>query len=176
MKGLIMEYPLTLTHFFERTRRLFSKKTLGTRVPRVGLVKYTYADFCDRTARLAGALAALGIRKGDRVGTLAWNSHRHLEVYFAAPLMGAVLHTVNLRLSAQDITYIVNHAEDQVLIMDASLWSIIEPIRKELTSVKHVIVMRDTPGAELPPGTLDYETLVMDSPPVSGWPRLDETD
>src|SRR5438552_3463257 len=124
MKGLIMEYPLTLTHFFERTRRLFSKKTLGTRVPGVGLVKYTYADFCDRTARLAGALAALGIRKGDRVGTLAWNSHRHLEVYFAAPLMGAVLHTVNLRLSAQDIAYIVNHAEDQVLITDASLWPI----------------------------------------------------
>src|SRR5436309_444846 len=150
MKGLIMEYPLTLTHFFERTRRLFSKKTLGTRVPGVGLVKYTYADFCDRTARLAGALAALGIRKGDRVGTLAWHSHRHLEAYFAAPLMGAVLHTVNLRLSAQDIAYIVNHAEDQVLITDASLWPIVEPIRKDLKSVRHVIVM---PDARCPPPT-----------------------
>ena len=130
MKGLIMDYPLTLTHFFERARRLFPKKTLGTRVPGVGLVKYTYADFAERTARLAGALAALGVEKGDRVGTLAWNSHRHLEVYFAAPLMGAVLHTVNLRLSAQDITYIVNHAGDQVLITDASLWHVLEPIRK----------------------------------------------
>src|SRR5713101_8323313 len=132
MKGLMMHYPLTLTHFFERTRRLFPKKTLATRVPGVGLVRSTYADFADRTARLAGALAALGIRKGDRVGTFAWNSHRHLEVYFAAPLMGAVLHTVNIRLSPRDITYIVNHAGDRVLIVDASCWSTLEPIRKEL--------------------------------------------
>jgi fatty-acyl-CoA synthase len=176
MKGLIMDYPLTLTHFFERTRRLFPKKTLATRVPGVGLAKYRYADFCDRTARLAGALAALGIGKGDRVGTLAWNSHRHLEVYFAAPLMGAVLHTVNLRLAAPDITYIVNHAGDQVLIMDASLWSIVEPIRQNLKSVKHVIVMPDTPDARIPPGALDYEALVADARPVTEWPTLDETD
>src|SRR2546427_12601736 len=172
MKGLIMEYPLTLTHFFERTRRLFSKKTLGTRVPGVGLVKYTYADFCDRTARLAAALAALGITKGDRVGTFAWNSHRHLEIYFAAPLMGAVLHTVTIRLSAQDITYIVDHAGDRVLIVDASLWPILAPIRGELTTVEHVIVMADTPGATIPRGTLDYEQLVAGTPPMSEWPKL----
>jgi len=176
MKGLIMDYPLTLTHFFERTRKLFPKKTLGTRVPGVGLVKYTYADFSERTTRLAGALAALGIRKGDRVGTLAWNSHRHLEVYFAAPLMGAVLHTVNLRLSASDITYIVNHAEDRVLLVDASLWPVLEPIRKDLKSVEHVIVMKDTPDARIPPGTPDYETLLADALPVTDWPKLDETD
>ena len=176
MKGLIMDYPLTLTHFFERTRKLFPKKTLGTRVPGAGLVKYTYADFADRTARLAGALAGLGVTKGDRVGTLAWNSHRHLEVYFAAPLMGAVLHTVNLRLSAQDITYIVNHAEDRILITDASLWPIVEPIRKDLPSVEHIIVMKDTPDAQLPPGALDYEALVADVRPVTDWPRLEETD
>jgi fatty-acyl-CoA synthase len=176
MKGLIMDYPLTLTHFFERAQKLFPKKTLGTRVPGVGLVKYTYADFSERTARLAGALAALGIRRGDRVGTLAWNSHRHLEVYFAAPLMGAVLHTVNLRLSAQDITYIINHAGDRVLITDASLWSVVEPIRKDLRSVEHVIVMADTPEARIPPGMLDYEALVADARPLGEWPRLEETD
>ncbi|HYB44857.1 MAG TPA: long-chain fatty acid--CoA ligase [Candidatus Methylomirabilis sp.] len=176
MKGLIMDYPLTLTHFFERSRRLFAKKVLGTRVPGAGLVKYTYADFAERTARLAAALVKLGVKKGDRVGTLAWNSHRHLEVYFAAPLMGAVLHTVNLRLSAQDITYIVNHAGDEVLIADASLWPILEPIRKDLRSVKHVIVMKDLPGAEIPPGALDYEALLADAPPVGEWPKLDETD
>jgi fatty-acyl-CoA synthase len=176
MKGLIMDYPLTLTHFFERTRKVFPKKMLGTRVPGVGLVKSTYADFADRTARLAAALDRLGVRKGDRVGTLAWNSHRHLEVYFAAPLMGAVLHTVNLRLSGQDITYIVNHAEDRVLIVDASLWSTVEPIRKDLTSVKHFIVMKDTADAQLPPGTLDYEVLLRDANPMTDWPRLEETD
>ncbi len=176
MKGLIMDYPLTLTHFFERAQRLFPKKILGTRVPGVGLVKYTYADFCERTARLAGALSRLGVNKGDRVGTLAWNSHRHLEVYFAAPLMGAILHTVNLRLSAQDITYIVNHARDKVLITDASLWPVVEPIRKGLKSVKHIIVMKDKPDAQIPPGALDYEALVADARPVAEWPKLEETD
>jgi fatty-acyl-CoA synthase len=173
---LMMDYPLTITHFFERTRRLFPKKTLGTRVPGAGLQKYTYADFADRTARLAGALAALGVGKGDRVGTFAWNSHRHLEVYFAAPMMGAVLHTVNIRLSAQDIRYIVNHAEDRVLIVDASCWPLLEPVKAELKSVRHFIVMRDTPGAALPPGTLDYEDLLAAARPVESWPRLEESD
>jgi len=118
MKGLIMDYPLTLTQFFERTRRLFHRKTMATRVPGVGLQRYTYGDYADRVCRLAGALRGLGLEKGTRVGTFAWNSHRHMEVYFAAPLMGMVLHTVNIRLSAQDITYIVNHAEDRVLIVE----------------------------------------------------------
>jgi fatty-acyl-CoA synthase len=176
MKGLIMDYPLTLTHFFERTRKVFHRKTLATRVPGVGLQRYTYADYADRVCRLAAALARLGLQKGDRVGTFAWNSHRHMEVYFAAPLMGMVLHTVNIRLSAQDITYIVNHAEDRVLIVDASLWPLLEPLRKDLKSVKHFVVMRDTQGAEIPPGTLDYEALVADAMPVTEWPRLEETD
>ncbi len=176
MKGLMMDYPLTLTQFFERTRRLFHRKTMATRVPGVGLVRYTYGDYADRVCRLAGALRGLGLRKGARVGTFAWNSHRHMEVYFAAPLMGMVLHTVNIRLSVQDITYIVNHAGDAVLIVDASLWHILEPIRKDLTTVKHVIVMKDTPEATLPPGALDYEELVMATAPVTEWPRVEETD
>jgi len=176
MKGLMMDYPLTLTQFFERTRRVYPKKVLGTRVPGVGLEKLTYADWADRTARLAAALARLGVKKGDRVGTLAWNSHRHLEVYFAAPMMGAVLHTVNLRLAPQDITYIVNHAEDQVLIADASLWPILEPIRKDLKTVRHIIMMKNAPGEELPPGSLDYEALLREAAPVTDWPRLDEND
>ncbi len=176
MRGLMMDYPLTITQLFERTRRLFPKKVLGTRVPGAGLERLNYADWAERTARLAAALAKLGVGQGDRVGTLAWNSHRHLEVYFAAPMMGAVLHTVNLRLSPQDITYIVNHAGDRVLIVDASLWPLLEPIRKDLTTVQHVIAMRFTPDEEVPPGCLDYEALLRDAAPVTGWPRLDEND
>ena len=171
-----MDYPLTLTHFFERTRKVFHRKTLATRVPGVGLQRYTYADYADRVCRLAAALSRLGLKKGDRVGTFAWNSHRHMEVYFAAPLMGMVLHTVNIRLSPQDITYIVNHAEDRVLIVDASLWPLLEPIMKDLKSVKHFIVMKDSPTAEIPAGTLDYEALLADAPPVEAWPKLEETD
>src|SRR5216110_1825187 len=121
LDGLMMDYPLTLTHFFERSRRLFAKKTLATRIPGRPLFRHTYADFAERTTRLAGALRALGLRKGDRVATLAWNSHRHLEIYWAAPLVGCVLHTLNFRLSAQDLTYIVNHAEDAVIFADASV-------------------------------------------------------
>src|SRR3989441_11501083 len=176
MKGLIMDYPLTLTQFFERARKIFHRKTMATRVPGVGLWRYTYADYADRVCRLSTALAKLGLSKGDRVGTFAWNSHRHMEVYFAAPLMGMVLHTVNIRLSAQDITYIINHAEDRVLVVDASLWHLIEPIRKDLTSVRHFIVMKDSPNAQIPPGVLDYEALVADAKPVEAWPKLEETD
>src|SRR5713226_10446866 len=157
MKGLIMDYPLTLTQFFERARKIFHRKTMATRVPGVGLQRYTYADDAGRVCRLAAALGKLGLKKGDRVGTFAWNSHRHMEVYFAAPLMGMVLHTVNIRLSPQDITYIVNHAEDQVLILDASLWPLIEPIRKDLKSVKHFVVMKDSPNAQIQRGALDSE-------------------
>jgi len=176
LDNLMMNYPLTLTHFFERTRRLFPKKTLATRVPGMGLERLDYGRWADRTLRLAAALRALGVRKGDRVGTFAWNSHRHLEVYFAAPCMGAVLHTVNIRLSAADITYIVNHAADKILIVDASCWPILEPIRRQLTSVEHVIVMQDAPGTAVPPGTLDYEALVADARPLEAWPALSELD
>jgi len=176
MKGLIMDYPLTLTQFFERSRKLFHRKTMATRVPGVGLQRYTYADYAERVCRLSAALAGLGLKKGDRVGTFGWNSHRHMEVYFAAPLMGMVLHTVNIRLSAQDLTYIINHAEDQVLIVDASLWHLLEPIRKDLKSVKHVIVMKDAPTAEIPPGALEYEALLAAAKPVETWPTLSETD
>ena len=176
LNNLMMQYPLTITHFFERTRKLFPHKTLATRVPGVGLVKSTYADFADRTARLASALAGLGVGTGDRVGTFAWNSHRHLEIYFAAPMMGAVLHTVNIRLSAQDIAYIVNHAQDRVVIADASTWPLLEPLREQLRSVKHFIVMKDTPDAQIPPGTLDYEELVGNARPLEAWPQLDEND
>jgi len=176
MKGLIMDYPLTLTQFFERARKIFHRKTMATRVPGAGLQRYTYADYADRVCRLSAALDRLGLKKGDRVGTFAWNSHRHMEVYFAAPLMGMVLHTVNIRLAAQDLVYIINHAEDQVLIVDASLWHLLEPIRKDLKSVKHFIVMKDTPAGEIPAGALDYEALVADAKPVEKWPKIEETD
>src|SRR2546429_830001 len=83
---LMMDYPLTLTHFFERSRRLFAAKTLATRVPGQPLFRYTYGDFATRVERLAGALHGLGVRPGDRVGTFAWNTHHHMEAYWAVPL------------------------------------------------------------------------------------------
>jgi fatty-acyl-CoA synthase len=173
---LMMEYPLTLTHFFERSEKVFARKTLATRVPGRSLFRYTYADFAARTRRLAGALAALGVRPGDRVATLAWNTHHHLELYWAVPLSGAVLHTLNFRLSAQDLSYIVNHAGDSVIFVGASVWPILAPIRDALTTVKRIVVIRDTPDCAVPAGLDEYEALLAAAAPVTEWPRLDERD
>jgi fatty-acyl-CoA synthase len=175
MQGLMMDYPLTLTHLFERSRRLFARKGITTRVPGAPPFRYTYADFAGRVERLAGALRALGVSPGDRVGTLAWNSHRHLELYWAAPLLGAVLHTVNMRLSPQDLAYVINHAGDTALFVDASLWPLVEPLRKDLPAVRHHVVLPDT-AAALPPGALAYETLLAGAQPVTAWPALAEDD
>ena len=174
MQGLMMEYPLTLTQFFEHSRRLFAQKTLATRVPGGLLFRYSYADCAERVARLAGGLAALGVCPGDRVGTCAWNTHHHLEAYWAVPMMGAVLHTVNFRLAPEDIAYIINHAEDRVLLVGASVWPLLEPIRKALTTVRQFVIIRDTPEAALPPGVLEYEDLLSLGSPVVDWPQLDE--
>jgi fatty-acyl-CoA synthase len=175
MQGLMMDYPLTLTHFFERTRRLFGGKRLATRIPGAPLFEYTYAAFAERVERLAAALATLGVHGGDRVGTLAWNSHRHLELYWAVPLSGAVLHTVNIRLGPADLAYIINHAGDTVLFVDASVWPVLASIRQELRSVRRIVVMPDGPlPAE--PGLLEYEALMAGAVPIDGWPKLGEND
>src|SRR5207302_6982363 len=158
--GLRRDYARPLRHFCGRSRRLFAKKTLATRVPGRPLFRHTYADFAERTTRLAGALRTLGLRKGDRVATFAWNSHRHLEIYWAAPLSGYVLHTLNFRLSAQDLTYIVNHAEDSVIFADASVWPVLEAIRDKIPSVRRIVIMRDTPEATVPAGLDEYEALL----------------
>ena len=160
MRGLMMDEPLILSQLFERSRQVFARKPLATRVPGQPLFRYTYADFASRVERLAGGLAALGVQPGERVGTFAWNTHHHLEAYWAVPMMGAVLHTVNFRLSAQDVSYIVNHAADSVLLVGASVWPLLEPIRAELTTVRQIVIIRDTPDAEVPAGLLDYEDLL----------------
>ena len=174
--NLMMHYPLTLTHFFERSRRLWPQKRLATRVPGQPLFRYTYADFAERTLRLAGALGELGVKKGDRVATLAWNSHRHLELYWAAPCSGAVLHTLNLRLAPQDLTFIINHAADSVIFADASLWPILEGIRDRIPSVRTIVIMRDAPEPRVPAALPEYEALLAAASPLRRWPTLDETD
>jgi fatty-acyl-CoA synthase len=176
LDDLMMDYPLTLTHFFERSRRLFAKKTIATRVAGHPLFRYTYADFAERTTRLAGALAALGLRKGERVATYAWNSHRHLELYWAAPLMGYVVHTLNIRLSTQDLTYIINHAQDSVIFVDASLWPTLAALRDKIPSVRRIVVMRDAHEPPAGPDLMDYEALLAGATPVTAWPTLAETD
>ncbi len=132
MQGLMMDYPLTLTQFFERSRRLFAQKTLTTRVPGRPLFRSTYADFAERVARLAGGLAALGVRPGDRVGTFAWNTHHHLEAYWAVPLMSAVLHTVNFKSRKNKS---VPFYQTQLMASSIQFWSCCAGSRSRKSSV-----------------------------------------
>ena len=115
MDGLMMDFPLTLTHIFERVGRYFPKVEIVSRRPDKSIHRTSYGEFHKRVQKLANALLRLGVKPGDRVATLAWNHERHLEAYFGVPLTGAVIHTLNPRLSPADLTYIMNHADDQVL-------------------------------------------------------------
>jgi fatty-acyl-CoA synthase len=163
MTGLMMDYPLTLSTIFRRGEALFGRREIVARRPDRILHRYTYADFAARTRRLAGALCRLGIRRGDRVATLGWNHSHHLETYFAVPLIGGVLHTLNLRLHPEELAYIVNHAGDRALLIDESLLPLWNQIRPHV-SIPTVIVV-DASGA-LPDGFLEYEALVAESAPV----------
>ena len=127
MQGQMMDYQLTLTPLLERARRLFPTKEIVTKAG-PGLERFTYAQMTERVGRLANALAKLGVKSGDRVATFAWNNARHLEIYFAAPCMGAVLHPLNLRLPPEQLIYIVAHAGDKVLFVDPTLLPAIEKL------------------------------------------------
>src|ERR687885_2456552 len=120
MDGLMMDYPLLVRHVAERAEMVFPDRELVSRT-RDGTERTTYGRVVERARRLASSLERLGIQRGDRVATFAWNSVRHLELYLAVPSMGAVLHTLNIRLSETDLTYIARHAGDRVIFVDASL-------------------------------------------------------
>ncbi|GAX88448.1 long-chain fatty acid--CoA ligase [Effusibacillus lacus] len=172
----MMNFPLTLRSFLERAEKVFPKKEIVSRTS-AGIFRYNYAEYGNRTRRLASVLESLGVERGERVGTFAWNHHRHLEVYFAVPCMGAVLHTINIRLSGEHIAYIVNHAEDKVLFVDEDLLPAIEKVKDQLKTVKAFVVMTDKP--ELPPTTLSpvysYEQLLAQGNPNFQFPQdLDE--
>jgi fatty-acyl-CoA synthase len=175
MQGLMMDYPLTFRHVLERSAKLFPKKEIASRMPD-GMHRYTYAEYVSRIDRLGHVLDRLGVGRGDRVGTLCWNTFRHLELYFAIPCHGAVMHTLNLRLAPDQLAYIINHADDQVIFVDASLLPILELVKDEIPCVRQVVVLPDVPRPETSLSNLvDYETLLADAPADAyPWPDLDE--
>jgi fatty-acyl-CoA synthase len=184
MTGLMMDYPLTLTHILERAAKIYPRQEIASRVSNGSgsgcMHRYTYRDFYLRVHRLAHVLQGLGLREGDRVATLCWNSYRHLELYFAIPCAGMVLHTLNLRLAADQLAFIANHAEDSVIFVDSSLLPILDAIRHELKSARKIVVLGDSvvpnpDDAPPAPDALDYETLLASAPAVPyPWPKLDE--
>ncbi len=135
----------------------------------------TFTEVADRAERLAAALTRLGVGPDDRVGTFMWNNQRHLEAYLAVPSMGAVLHTLNVRLFPDQLAYVINHGEDQVLLVDAMLLPLLARIWDQLTTVKHVIVADSDGSGDSPVGpVLDYEELVGAESTGFAWPVLDE--
>lgn len=174
MNGLMMDYQLTLRPIMERAAKLHPRKEIATKFGAT-MHRYTYADFYARANKLANALKKLGVQEGDRIGTLAWNTYRHLELYFALPCMGTVLHTLNLRLPPEQLVYIINHAEDSVIFVDDSLLKLLEAIAPMLKTVKHFVIMTngDLPQTSLP-NVLSYEALLADADDQFAWPDLNE--
>ena len=175
---IMMQTPLVLTDFFNRAETYFSKKMIISRTSPTHTHRLTYGDWAKRTRRLAHALTKLGMKKGMKVGSFAWNQHRHLETYFAVPCTGAVLHMVNIRLSEDDLVYIINHAEDEMLLIDVDLVPIIEAIAPQLKTVKHFIIMTDEalPQTSLP-NAYSYEQLLAEADETFNFPDdLGEND
>ncbi len=168
----MMVSPLLLRHFLTRSRQFFAGKEIVSR-DYGGLFRYDYGRFYDRTARLANVLGGLGVGPGDRVGTLAWNNHRHLELYFAVPCSGAVLHTLNIRLFRDQLVYVINHAADRVIFVDEDLLPVLEDVAGELKTVEHFVVMTDRkecPATRLAPVHL-YEDLLAGAAPDYAFPE-----
>ncbi|MGA4500265.1 long-chain fatty acid--CoA ligase [Bacillus bombysepticus] len=163
---MMMNVPLTISSMMERAEKLFSKKEIVSRTHDT-VTTLTYKQLGERTRRLSSALKKLGIKEGERVGTLAWNHHRHVEAYFAIPGIASVLHTINIRLSPQHISYIIQHAEDRILLIDEDLVPLVENIQSQLSTVQAYIIMTDKD--ELPNTMLEpvyhYEKLLEEGDP-----------
>ncbi len=170
-EGLMMDdFPLSLTAVVERVERLSGSRKVVFRRPDGSVGRSTMGDCAWRAHRLAAALAGLGIESGDPVATLMWNQPEHLEAYFALPTMGAVLHTLNPRLHPDELSFIVNDAEDRAIILDESLLDVFEKF-SGARDFDHVIVVSRSDS--LPDGYLDYENLIGDVEPMS-WPQAEE--
>src|SRR4051794_13993250 len=167
MRGLMQDSPLTIDAIFRHVEQHYGDGTIVTNEPDGG-TRSTYAEWAERTRRLGGVLDTLGISSDGRVGTFGWNSQRHLELYFAAPSTGRVLHTLNIRLFPEQLTYIANHAEDEVVFVDRTVLPLLWPLIDTMKTVQHVVVMDDGGDNEIPddPRVLDYETLLAEGSPV----------
>jgi fatty-acyl-CoA synthase len=182
LQGLMQnDFPLTLNHILRRVRTCNDGSEVVTLMPDGTVQRAAHAELADRIDRLARALASLGVEQGDRVATFAWNNQRHFELYFAVPCTGAVLHTLNIRLFEDQLTYIVNHAEDKVIFLDHSLVPVLAELAPRFTSAEKYIVMGAEPPAgataelDALPNALRYEELLEAAGPGGfDYPELDE--
>ena len=171
LPSTMSDYQLTIGSIFEHGVRVHAESEVLTWMGD-NARRATFHELGDRVRRLASALQRLGIRPGDRVGTFCWNHQEHLEAYYAISSMGAVVHTLNIRLFPEQLTYVINHGEDRIIVVDASLYAALANILKDLRTVEQIIVVGDAPG--LPSDILRYEEVLATEPPEFTWPDLDE--
>ena len=165
---------LLMSRILGRGAQLDPNEEVVTLMPN-GTHRQTLKATWQRANQVAGALSAMGIQEGDRVGSFMWNNYRHLELYQAVPSMGAVLHTLNIRLGAADLEYIINHAGDRVIFADEDLLPLLEPLLDKLPTVEKIIICRHGEGGETTFGdTEDYEAFIQDQPTQYAWPDIDE--
>ena len=177
LMGQMMDQPLLISSIIEHADRYFGHSEIVSRRVEGDLHRYTYRDCHKRAKQLANALAGLGVKLGDRVGTIAWNGYRHLEAYYAISGSGAVLHTINPRLHPDQIAYIANHAEDQVLLFDLTFLPAVEAFFSQCTTIKAFILMADRdrmPANTKIPNLLCYEDLIAANSAEFTWPLFDE--
>ena len=178
MQAGMMDSPLIVSSILRHAERVYGKNEIVSTLPEDGIWRTTYAEAASRARRLANALIRLGVRHQDRVATLAWNTHRHYELYYAVSGSGAIVHTVNPRLFPAQIAYIVNHAAGEVLFFDLAFLPLIEKLRPELAAVKHLVAL--APREAMPQSALPllcYEELIAGESESSigrccmrGWP------
>jgi len=173
LEGLVQhDHPLTIKHILDRMRRIYGDSEVVT-LTDDGVKRASYAEVAERVDRLAAALEGLDIERGDRVATFCWNSQEHLELYLGVPCTGAVLHTLNIRLFPEQVTYIVNHAEDQVIFVDDSLVPALEKVVDTFETVRHFVVIGSGDTGSLP-NAIRYEDLLAEQQGGFEYPELDD--
>ena len=175
MFGQMMEFPLLISQMLQHADKYHGDSEIVSKTVSGEIHRYTYRDAHLRTKQLANALQRMGIQKGDRVGTLAWNTFRHFEAYFGIAGIGAVSHTVNPRLFPEQILYIINHAEDRFLFVDETFVPLIEQLETELKTVEKVVIMTDNDQFDTTLSNwIAYETLISTENTEFDWPIFDE--
>ncbi|HEX3980952.1 MAG TPA: long-chain-fatty-acid--CoA ligase, partial [Acidimicrobiales bacterium] len=174
MLSTMQDAPLLVSGILRHGQHVYGDSRVVTITgPDGEAITASFAEVAERAERLAAALGRLGVGDGDRVGTFLWNNQTHQEAYLAVPGMGAVLHTLNLRLFPEQLSYVINHAEDQVIIVDASLVPLLARVRDQLTTVKHIVVAGDG-DADALGATHSYDELLAAEEPGFAWPDFDE--
>jgi fatty-acyl-CoA synthase len=176
MNSGMQQFPINLAYILEHAARFHQHQQVVSRMQDGSLHRYTYAESLKRAKQLANALRAAGIEKGDRVATLAWNDYRHFEAWYGIIGQGAICHTVNPRLFADQLKYIINHAQDKIILVDLSFVLLLETIQSELPCVQHYVLLcdvHDMPATSLP-GALSYEEFISTQSEEFDWAIVDE--